>query len=82
MFRRLRHTTVSRSKIKAYLQAVTGTSPDEAMVDRFVSSFPLLIRLVTEISCEDRGAIAPTPLLTKSFAAPASCVAASIAATK
>lgn len=70
MLRRLRHTTVSRSKIKAYLQAVTATSPDEAMVDRFVAGFPLLMRLISDISCEDRVASTTTPISSKALPPP------------
>lgn len=54
--RRLIHNSTTRSKVKAYLQIVTGVTPDDAMVDRFVTSFHLLGRLLNDITLEE-----PTP---------------------
>jgi len=48
--RRLINNSRTRSKMKAYLQIVSGQTPDEAMVDRFVSNFYLLGVLLTDVS--------------------------------
>lgn len=51
--RRIIHNSTTRSKVKAYLQIVTGVTPDDAMVDRFVTSFHLLGRLLNDITVEE-----------------------------
>lgn len=51
--RRLIHNSSTRSKVKAYLQIVTGITPDDAMVDRFVTSFHLLGLLLNDITLEE-----------------------------
>lgn len=51
--RRLVHNSSTRAKVKAYLQIVTGQTPNDAMVDRFVTSFHLLGRLLNDITADD-----------------------------
>jgi hypothetical protein len=52
---RLIHNASTCSKIKAYLQIVTGITPNDAIVDRFVTSFHLLGCLLNDITQEEPG---------------------------
>jgi hypothetical protein len=50
---RLIHNSTTRSKVKAYLHIVTGAPPNDAMVDRFVTSFHFLGQLLNDITLEE-----------------------------